>query len=316
MTEICRIVFFIANYHSERETRALVGDILQIKRLGTDFEIELKIVDNSMSLSKGFEGEYESLDVKVITPRRNLGLGPVWQLAINSCAKQKNSALVLCNNDIRVRPDDLSDIVSSARCRPGCILSPVIRNPDESVWSAGGAFSPVPWRIKHYKARPKLGDSKLLPMQHLSGCFLMITPGALTKIEARNCHVSDFFFRGEEWYLNRYCENLEVPRFLITSASIYHSENSSHERFSPEHVYFAIRAKCLYLNKLHGPVFGRAWQLLYAASLMCSGGGVFLRGRTSSRRATCKAMARGFADGMKFSVVREWHVRGLNNVGS
>lgn len=294
-----KIKFVIANYFSDKHTLELVKQIESIEKF--DNTVNLNIYDNSRTLNDNFDlGE-----IKYYLPNRNLGLGPIWKLGWNEAIKDCDDFLILSNNDITL-PQDFFRKIKAISSSDNSIYGPVILNPSGQVWSAGGSISPFLGRIRHNN---KLLDVDLKNTQkkveHLSGCFLIIPRAVLLNSRLVS---SDFFFRGEEWYLNWQAGKRKIKRIVLTGLNVTHIENSSHDRFSLEHIYYAVRAKMLYGKKTTGNNFF-LWGKIYFLYLFFYNAFFYNRNSNSSIIDVYRVIFSAYNKGLSSKVIREHHVK-------
>lgn len=224
--------FVIINFYSTESTQCLVGELIEGSRKNQR-EIEVCVYDNS--------GEYASCyGEEVVKSRGNVGIGPIWYEELSRLPNA--DYIVFANNDIHVS-DDMFDTMDWG-LKHSDIITPKIVLPSGKVWSCGGAFSKyLIWKITHFNV---LKSDRPYASEHASGCFLVIKVDEhIFSIAKKN--LNRYFFRGEEWQINLNLLNHGIGKAVVPEMEIIHEENGSHDRFSAQHIYYAVRAKMLFI---------------------------------------------------------------------
>ena len=223
------IRFVTINFNKSKLTHALVEQVASFR-----IPSAITVYDNS--------GEYVPVGIEsVIRNSENMGIGPIWHKEITSCSDQ--DVLILANNDI-VLDDHFFETLTVLDIS-NAVCAPVIFDVQGKIWSAGGNFHFFPiWRVTHHEQPINVVSRS----SHLSGCVLVIVkiPHDARRALAEN--LERYCFRGEEWQLARNASNSAIDLLLIPELKVTHFENGSHDRFSPEHIYFAFRAKIQFIK--------------------------------------------------------------------
>ncbi|MDV7106002.1 hypothetical protein R3X26_16465 [Vibrio sp. TH_r3] len=245
-----------ANYNSNEDTSLLFEQIYKKAKFENEFNFELLIFDNSNSLDEnGFfqEHDLENLSIKILKPNRNIGLAPTWKLSFNSFLNDsKYDVLILTNNDVIFTENFFENLESEISLNDGVVFGPSIYNPDNTPWSLGGSFGSLPWIVNHHNSLDifeSSPDNTQVKTEHLSGCCMFFTRKSINHSIISG--LSDFFFRGEEWFLNKRLSEHNIEKRLLKNVRLIHNENGSHDRFSSAHIYWAVRAKMLYIKKMN-----------------------------------------------------------------
>ncbi|RJL38791.1 hypothetical protein D5078_19460 [Pectobacterium carotovorum] len=212
--------------------------------------------------------------------------------------------LVLVNNDTEFDDIFFDEVAAGVEKDNSCIYGPCIYLPDNSVWSTGGDFGIFPWVVKHYAIKDIKNYEDRIKTNHLSGCCLIIPRYIIDANHTDFTGLSDFFFRGEEWFFNRVCTDIGINRILLRDAILVHKENGSHDRFSHAHIYWAVRAKMLFIRKLR--TLERVFSFLTYGLHLCTKGAFFYKKNSDlSFYNIYKIIISAFSVGMRRRVIRE-----------
>lgn len=239
-----------ANYKSEKDTFDLIDNIKYHAGKQADSSFSVLVFDNSNSILE--LDDDKSIDINLIKPSRNLGLAPTWKLSMSSLVNSDFDCLILVNNDTEFSEDFFEILTDAIKKDASNAYGPFITLEDGTPWSTGGKFGKLPWIINHEAKDHCTYPVDIYPTEHLSGCCIILPRKVVLDNLSLLVGLSDFFFRGEEWFLNKRLAELNVPRYILRDAFLVHKENGSHSRFSKAHIYWAIRAKMLYIKKLTG----------------------------------------------------------------
>lgn len=232
------------NYYSEEHTEKFVDSI-------SDHEnIEIVIIDNSNSLTP-------IKNTTIIKPETNIGLSRAWKLGFNYI-KNKVDVIIFSNNDA-VLSTEFINYCKNIDTKKRIIFGPKIMDLKGNVWSAGGNFQKPFYNVKHSKVS-KQPEQIEIKVEHLSGCIWAIPKKTFSNFN--DLIVDNFFFRGEEWFMNLIAERMGIQRKLI-NYSCFHDENGSHERFSLKYLYFLYRAKWVFYNLSFGKTKGATLNYIY-----------------------------------------------------
>lgn len=300
-----------ANYHSEADTLCFLSSVNENARKHQHHKITVQIFDNSGTLDL-LNTNYSEIKVFLVKPNRNLGLAPTWKISMSTVRKNiEYDALILVNNDTEFDDVFFNKIAEEVEKDKNCIYGPCIYLPDNSVWSTGGDFGIFPWIVKHYAINDIKSHEARIKTNHLSGCCLIIPRHIIDANDKNFIGLSDFFFRGEEWFFNRVCTDIGIKRILLRDAILVHKENGSHDRFSRAHIYWAVRAKMLFIRKLR--TFERVFSFITYGLHLCTKGAFFYKKNSDlSFFNIYKIIISAFGVGMKRRVIREKDFR--NNI--
>lgn len=239
------------NYFSETHTRTF------IKSISNYADVLIVIVDNSNSLGT-------LNNATIIRPKINIGLSRAWKLGFNHIKNEVNT-IIFANNDA-VLSENFIDYCKNLDKSRRIIFGPKILDLFGNIWSAGGAFEKPFYNVRHQNSEP-FSNQEELNVQHLSGCIWAIPKASFSDFD--ELVVDNFFFRGEEWYLNLIADRKGIDRILVNHPCV-HDENGSHKRFSLKYLYFLYRAKWVFyklsFSKTKGLLLNYsyiAYQVLY-----------------------------------------------------
>ena len=250
-----KILISTANYNSEKDTLELIENLEGHLINNKDITLSLMIFDNSRTLTLPEYDIKSNLDINVIKPRRNIGLAPTWKVSMSYMLKSDYDCLILVNNDTEFNETFFSILSKAIREDPTNAYGAFITLPDGTPWSTGGQFGKLPWIIDHEAKSRECYPESFYQTEHLSGCCIILPKATIVESYTNLSGLSDFFFRGEEWFLNRRLKELGIKKVILRDAILVHKENGSHTRFSKAHIYWAIRAKMLYIKKLKGATY-------------------------------------------------------------
>lgn len=236
------------NYHSEVHTNEF------LKRLEGLPELKVVIVDNSGS----FVLNEVSVNCVVLANDSNIGLSRAWIQAFKLLMKETD-AVIFANNDAVLSRDYL-EFCQRLNFRDYSLYGPIIKNNHGDIWSAGGKFQLPFYNVSHNTTDVVMGGAEMIQVDHLSGCIFCVPSGLYEVLE--EMIPPNFFFRGEEWYLNLQAERLGIKRYLLNIDCV-HDENGSHSRFSKKYLYFLFRAKFTFYRLGFPGVKGVCLSLVY-----------------------------------------------------
>jgi GT2 family glycosyltransferase len=295
------ILISTANYNSEKDTLFFLDSLNELAKKNGLNKYHVQIFDNSRSLTN--LASYEYIKYDVISPKKNLGLAPTWRISLNFFKKNDFDLIVLINNDTQFTDNFFDELQKALDQEPLSVFSPYIVLENGKPWSTGGKFGVFPWVIKHEAKLKKEYESSLINTEHLSGCCLIIPKNVISTYPHIYRGVSDFFFRGEEWFFNKRLHDEDIKRIVLRDAILIHRENGSHQRFSAAHIYWAIRAKMLYIKKLRK--HERFISILTYIPYVFTKGLFFYKKNSSlSYVKAGKAVSRAVKDGFKKNVIR------------
>lgn len=296
-----KILISTANYYSNKDTIDLLKNLNEINGNDPLLELHVQVFDNSSSLV--IDEEFTNIKYSIIKPRFNLGLAPTWKISIGFAQKNDYDAVVLVNNDTEFSNDFFDVVEENIKTDPISIYSPYIQLQDLSPWSTGGDFGLFPWIVKHYAYPKEIIKTARMETEHVSGCCIVLPKGVIQLADKKLKGLSDFFFRGEEWFLNLTFSQLKIKKIILRDAVLTHKENGSHSRFSQQHIYWAIRAKCLFIKKLRG--INKSLSLLTYFIHIFTKGLMFYKSRSElSYTVIVKEIYLALKDGATKSVIR------------
>lgn len=235
------------NYNSDHHTLNFVERLVSIS------DIKVVVVDNSNTL------DISDLpaNVEVIANEKNTGLSRAWIQAF-AVLRAKADAIIFSNNDA-VLGSGFIEYCKGISCDDNCIYGPVIKDLSGNIWSAGGGFSTPFYNVVHSTTVPNFIND-IAEVRHLSGCIFCIPRGVFNVFD--ELIVTNFFFRGEEWYFNLVAERLSIKRKLLVHECV-HDENGSHSRFSAKYLYFLFRAKFTFYRLAFPGFRGHLFSIIY-----------------------------------------------------
>ena len=253
-----RYCAIIVNYYGADDTLACI-DSLNAAASNANVTLSIVVVDNSGEFGSFYSGD----GIYIIHTGYNVGLARAWHIGCYNSIAQSADYIMLVNNDITVPLNFFEELESSIRRWGGaCAFGPrILYDRDRSrIWSRGGRIKPFFGSVIHFGEG---ADSESVPRNdfetgHLSGCFLIIKRehfNAVGGVDTR------YFFRGEEWDINYKLKKYGIKLIIADRADVFHKVNASHERFSPEMLYYAYRAKVLFAASIQPWWYFPLWYL-------------------------------------------------------
>lgn len=289
----------LVNYNTTQETFACVRSMQDADLL--DVDLKIFVVDNSDRCP------LPELDgVVILRPDGNMGLSPAWDLAYKEIRKLNFNYVIFINNDVLIAPDFFVELAAGIKRWGGeSVFGGRIYRLDEPdvIWSRGGVVDARKVVVRHddcdvHKSMVEDGDFET---GHISGCCMVIPVHLLEKIGGPD---PDFFFRGEEWDLNYRLLSAKGRLVILDRMELWHAVNASHDRFSPEMLYLAYRAKVLFARKHHTIWWFIVWYTIgfsYAATLAPY---KFAKLSGKKSRLIRKALILAFVDGLRWKTIR------------
>lgn len=298
-----RVLISTANYNSENDTLELIKNLENHDDLiSSNINISLLIFDNSRTFVDAYTKS--ALNINIVKPRRNIGLAPTWKISMSYMLKSDYDCLILVNNDTEFNKGFFKELLKAINNDSSSAYGAFIVLPDGTPWSTGGRFGRLPWVVNHEAKCNENYDRSVYSTEHLSGCCIILPREVIENSYNKLLGLSDFFFRGEEWFINRRFEEIGVKRFILRDAILIHKENGSHARFSKAHIYWAIRAKMLYVKKLAG--ISHYVSLLTYIVHSFSKGALFYKSHSDlSYTDLSKTILLAINDGLRKKVIRE-----------
>ncbi len=205
--------------------------------------------DQSFSQAQKDFPEYFSLPQKTNTGfAAGMNSGMKWAL------EKKYDFVWLMNSDATVNPDTLSELLRAHQADPRRqALSPVIENPDGSIWFAGG-------RINYFRMRTEHQHALLAPTpyqtQFLTGCAPLFATGLIRTVGMFD---ERFFLYYEDADLSQRILAAGHSLYVVPQARVIHAEKS---RMTPKKVYYLVHYGMLFFA-LHTPPFLRIYIVAY-----------------------------------------------------
>ena len=294
----------LVNYNRHEETRRCVESLRA--SICDQENVAIFIVDNSdLGALPDIPG------TTILRPGLNLGLAPAWTLAFNLIATtEAYSHVVFLNNDVVVASDFFAMLDQGiAKWGAHTTFGGRIYRADNqrTIWSRGGSINVLTASVSHRDEG--VPDSQVIEGDfetgHISGCCLIVPVDVLQSIGGPD---PNFFFRGEEWDLSLRLTRAGCRLVLLDRLRLWHTISASHDRFSPEMLYLAYRAKVLFAMKHQPKAWFPFWYLLglvYAVTLAPRK----FAGLAGHRiRKVRRALLQAFYDGLFERRIRPRHI--------
>lgn len=292
-TESAPLVYCLTlNWRRPAETVACLGSLAAQSYAN----LRLLVVDNGSG-----DGSVEVIRAacpaaEMIASATNLGFAGGANLGLRHALEQGADLVFLVNNDTRVAPDTLSELVRRLDDSVG-ILAPLIyyAQPPDLVWSAGGRVHP--WTLEtvgDVRGQRDRGQWRT-PMERdfVTGCAMLLTRRLL---ETVGLFDERFFLYYEDSDLCRRARLAGWRILVVPTAKVWHSvARSSGGSDSPDERYWMARSSVTFFRK-HAR--GAQW-LAIAPWRAASAIRTSLRLLSAGNRAACAAYWRGLRDGCR-----------------
>jgi len=297
--DLWRVCVILVNYNNEAETRGCIDSLFAAQR--PSIKLDIVIVDNSDKVEIGAID-----DVLILRPKRNLGLSPAWALAFKTDCAQASDFVIFMNNDVNVAPDFFAefeqgvDTWGKETAFGGRIY---YREDPERIWSRGGRIDAKRVVVEHHDCEKLSGEVAAGDFEtgHISGCCMIIPTKKLVDVGGPD---PNFFFRGEEWDLNYRLLQSGTRLLILDRVVMWHHVNASHDRFKPEMLYLAYRAKVLFARKHHNALWFMMW---FAAGLTYSiliAPRKFARMSNRAENTLRRPLVQAFIDGVRMLTIQ------------
>jgi len=247
----------VLTWRGEALTRVCLEELRQLR--GGPYPTV--VVDNASGT-----GEAERLatevgaPVEALTRTINDGVAGGYNAAVTWAIARGATHVLLVNNDVEfLDPDIVTKLLAAATSRPDvAAVGPLVYDPDRSLFSAGGVFSPATGRSDHLKA-PRFVD-RPYEVAWLDGPALLVSVEAMRRIGG----LSPAFFM--YWEDVDWCFRARATGFhclVEPSASILHMRGA---RTSGIHQRLQWRNRVLFIRR-HGSRRDNATSLVWMLGL-------------------------------------------------
>lgn len=163
------IYLITVNYHSADLIKSLLASV----QPSFDMAHQVVIVNNSPDDRQIHTLATES--VHLLEAEHNLGFGGGCNLGLQWVFEQDRTSLVwLINPDTTLHPTSLQDAIQFCQAHSDLsIIGTVVRQPDNTIWFAGGEFNPTNGRIVATETPPS-GDAEYSITAWVTGCSLLL----------------------------------------------------------------------------------------------------------------------------------------------
>ena len=250
MAEYPRVAILVLNYNGAD----CLPRCLQSLRALKYPQYHVVVIDNGSEDGSFEEAKQNFPECHYLAKESNAGFAAGMNTGI-IYAEQKGYDLVwLLNYDAEVLPDTLTALVEAYTNDPSReALSPVIQNPDQSIWFAGGHVNYFRMRTEHTQ---NILHNTPYQTRFLTGCAPLFTTALLQELKGFD---ERFFLYYEDADLS--CRILGTGRSLwvVPEARVIHAEKSN---ASQKKVYYLVYSGLLFFA-LHTPPQFRLYMVGY-----------------------------------------------------
>lgn len=219
------------------------------------------VVDNGSTDGTAAAVRERFPDTVVVDAGGNIGFSPGNNLGMRQALEIGADYVLILNNDTRVDPELVSELVAEAERRPDAgALCPLIyyEDPPDLIWYAGADYSPArghQGRMTGYRERDVGQYEGVREVGALIGCAALIPRKVLDDVgmfdESLFIQIDDF-----EWSLRMRRAGYRI--FCVSSARMWHRVSAARGgEDSPIVAYFSVR-NTLAVNARHAPLSGPA----------------------------------------------------------
>lgn len=227
-----KVFIQVLNYNGTGLTARCVQSLLAL-----DYpEKTITIIDNGSTDRSFIELKELFPDLSFIENGRNLGFGAGHNVGVRQARIQGADYVWLVNQDAWVEPDSLSRLIETCQPDPSIgMASPLVLNPDRSVWFAGGHIRWVRMRTVH-EHQPVRTD-RSYETETISGCAPLLS---LAAIGQAGLFDERYFLYYEDADLSARFRRAGFRLIIEPRAVVFHAEKSNTN--NPEKLYWLVRS--------------------------------------------------------------------------
>lgn len=242
-----KVSIILINFNNFKDTAACIDSINNI----TYPNYEIITIDNGSG-----DDSYDKLLANYpkqvfIQNKKNIGFAAANNVGIRYALRHGADYCLILNNDTIVKKDFLEPMVrfleqnNKAGLTGGKIY---FFSKPKTIWTIGGRVSLLRGGSVYYGGGEKdVGQfNKVKEVGHISGCMCLIKRKVLQDV---GFFSEQYFLRGEEWDFCYRVSRKGYKMFYIPDSVIWHKVSRTINRFSPEDIYNAYRAKIIFAKK-------------------------------------------------------------------
>ncbi|HSD98452.1 MAG TPA: glycosyltransferase family 2 protein [Patescibacteria group bacterium] len=182
----------------------------------------------------------------VINNKRNLGFAKGANIGIEYALRKGYDTICLLNNDTKVEKPFLKKLSFNLKKSIG-IAGPAIRfkKNNKTLYDIGGKINALFLRTSHKEVNV-LPRKKILPVEYVSGCCMMIRKKVFDKIGLFD---ENFFLYYEDVDFCLRAKEKGFATVLVPSIVINHALSQSAGRISPFTIYFLLKSGIFFGKK-------------------------------------------------------------------
>ncbi|MFQ5561560.1 MAG: glycosyltransferase family 2 protein, partial [Nitrospinota bacterium] len=231
--------------------------------------------------------------------KQNLGFSGGSNIGIKKALEHGAEFTLLLNNDTIVTKNFLSELVNASQTPEAYrIIGGKIfyHRSGNTLWYKGGYISKLTGGgIHREKGRRENGVPKagVFPVTFVTGCMCLIHKSVFKEIGLLDtsyflyCEDTDFCMRAGK---------RGIPMAVNPASIIYHKERSTKNGWQPDHIYYLVRNRILFMQRFKGP---HSFLPLFYIFLLLIGALPALLWALSGRTNLLKASVCGFMDGIQ-----------------
>ncbi|RIW18316.1 glycosyltransferase family 2 protein [Algoriphagus lacus] len=288
------VAIILVNWNGYDFTRACLESLSKV-----DFpDFRVILVDNASQNQEGSRLKKSFPEIELIENSQNLGFAGGNNVGIRYALEQGFSNVMLLNNDTKVEPDFLGQMIRKFNQEPRFgVVQPLIlfMHDPKKIWSAGGKWISALGRAITLGDQSPISDYRFKKpeLDWATGCCMLISREALLKTGLLNEQYFTYF-EDVEWSLRFRKAGFRIA--LAEKAIVYHEAGASSKKknaegtLSPRVFYYHVRNQFLLIRSQKAPI-GLMYHLLRFTLWM----GYFL---IRVRFQKLKSVAKGIVDGL------------------
>lgn len=260
--QLPKVYVSILNWNGYRNTIACLQSLKE-----SNYEnMHLVVIDNGSQDDSVDEIEKAFADIEIIQTGENLGFAGGHKVAVDYALTKEIDALWLLNNDLIVRPDALSNLVSAHQKYGMGIYNSAVLD------SSATYINPGSFQLREKSRRPKskqrvplldmLTYGEILEVYRLTGSNIFL-PTSL--IEQYGFIDTSFFMYAEDTDYGLRLQAAGIPNYVVLTSVVIHEGRSSwknQQRLAEVMSYYKMRNSLVLAKRHFGNfvVVGEIWK--------------------------------------------------------
>jgi GT2 family glycosyltransferase len=280
------------NWNQREETIGCLQSLHQISYAN----LRLLLVDNASTDETVTAVAQHFSTIEVIVNECNLGFGGGFNVGLRLALAQGAEYILIINNDARLAPDALNQMLALAQPDVGMIAPKIYyASQPQRIWSLGGQRHPLTYEMTG-DARGQLDTGqweRVLERDYFVGCIVLLSARMLREIGLFN---EQFFLYYEDSDLSLRARQAGYRLLLCPQAYGWHKVSiSSGGSDSPNERYWMGRSSVIFFRR---HVTGLRWGIVFPYRI-ASAVKTVTRLSLAGRRKSAAAYLRGLRDGWR-----------------